>query len=130
MRFDIPSKDDSTSALNVVIKAAVIITVTVEVLESLLTFKVLELDDHVRVDILNSLHELVHELLLDAYGDTLLAKTKVQRVLEVGLVVGTSVDDNGQSLARINASSSSVQGQLANLSQVSTDILRMALYMR
>lgn len=115
MGLNIPSEDDSSSSLDVIVEAAVGVTVAVEVLESLLALEVLELDDHVGVDVLNSLHELVHELLLDAYGNTLLAKTKVQGVLEVGLVVSAGVNDNRQSLARVNASSSSVQGQLANL---------------
>lgn len=91
------------------------VAVAVEIAESLLTLKVLKLDNHVRVHLLGSLHELVHELLLDSNARALLAQTKVQRVLEVVLVVGTAVQDDGQSLVGVDTSSSSVQRKLADL---------------
>lgn len=60
----LPSKNDSTSTLDIVVETLVAVSVTVQVLEGLLGLKVLKLDDHLRVDLLDGRHELVHELLL------------------------------------------------------------------
>lgn len=112
---DIPSENDSTSALDVIVEATVRVAVAVQVAESLFTLKVLKLDNHVRVDLLGGLHELVHELLLDANRGALLAQAKVERILEVVLVVCTAVQDDGQSLVGVDTGGGSVQRKLADL---------------
>lgn len=112
---NVAAKNHSASALDVIVEASVAVPVAVEVVEGLGALKVLELDNHVGVHLLDSIHELVHELLLDAYGDALLAQTQVQGVLEVSLVVGASVENNGQSLFRVDACGGSIQSKLADL---------------
>ena len=91
------------------------VLIPVEILEGLLSLKVLELDDHVRIHILDSLHELVHKLLLLGRVDALLAQTEVERVLQVGLVVGAAVKYDGQGLLGMDTGGGGVQGELANL---------------
>lgn len=94
------------------------VSITIEILEGLFTFEIFKLDNHVRIYLLYGIHKVVHEFLLDVYGRTLLSKTKIQGILQVGLVVGATVQDDGESLGRVNACGSRVQGQLANLSSV------------
>lgn len=120
--LSLPSKDDSTSTLDVIVEGTVSVAVSVQVVESLLTLEVLELDNHVRVHLLDSSHELIHELLLDGNRGALLAQTQVEGVLQVSLVVGATVENDGQALGRVDTSGGSVQGQLANLNNtVSND---------
>jgi hypothetical protein len=112
---NLPAEDHGTSTLDVIVEALVLVAVAVEVVEGLLTLEVLELHHHVRVDVGASLHELVHEGLLLGGRRALGPQAEVQRVPEVGLVVGAAVEDNGQRLLRVDTGGSSVQGQLADL---------------
>lgn len=64
-RNNSPSQDDGTSSLDVIVETLVLVAVARKVVEGLLCLEVLELCEHVRKDVGNSLHELVHELLLD-----------------------------------------------------------------
>lgn len=116
---NLPGEDNSSSSLDIIVEALVLIAVPIEVVESLFTFKVLKLHNHVREDFSGSLHELVHELLLLGNRDTLLTKAQVERVLQVGLVGGTAVEDDRERLVRVNTSSSRVQSQLTDLVHVS-----------
>lgn len=115
---NVTAENDGTGALDVVVEAAVGVAVAVEVVEGLFTLKVLKLDNHVGVDLLDGIHELVHKVLLDALGSTLLADAEVEGVLEVGLVVRASVENNGQSLFGVNTGGGSVQRKLANLQRL------------
>lgn len=112
---DVTGQDDGTSSLDVVVEAAVLVAVAVEVVEGLLGLKVLELDGHVGVDLGNSLHELVHEGLLLGNGDTLRADAKVEGVLQVVLVVGSGVEDNGEGVLGVDAGGTGVEGELSDL---------------
>ena len=111
----IPGEDDGTGALDIIIKALLGVPIPVEVLEGLFGLKVLELDDHVRVDLLDGGHELIHELLLHGGGDTLLAQAQVQGVLQVGLIVGAAVEDDGKRLLGVDTGGGGVQSELADL---------------
>lgn len=134
----LPSENDSSSSLDVVVEALVAVAVPVEVVEGLLALKILELNTagrsagypcaarkrhlhHVGVDLGGSLHELVHEFLLLRHGNALGAQTQVERVLQVGLIRGAAVEDDGQRLLRVDAGRGRVQSQLANLMRVSRD---------
>lgn len=113
--MNLPAKNNSASSLDIVIEAPAGVPVSVQVLECLLTLKVLELHNHVGIHFLHGFHELVHEVLLDGEFWTLLSKTQVQGILEVGLIVGTAVQDNRQRLLGADTCSSGIQSQLANL---------------
>lgn len=80
-----------------------------------MALEILELNDHVGEDIVNSLHELIHESLLLLEGRALLAQTQVEGVAEIILIVGTAIQDNRESLVGVNTGSASVERQLANL---------------
>jgi len=109
-QFDLPSKNDSTSTLNIVIEALVLVPIPVEVVEGLFTLEVFELHNHFREDITGSLHELIHELLLLGHRDTLGAKTQIQRIFQVGLVGGTAIQDDWEGLVGVDTGSRDVQG--------------------
>lgn len=111
---NLPSQHDSTGSLDVVVEALVLVTVTVEVVESLLGLKVLELHDHIWVDLLGGGHELVGKCLLLSNGWALLAESKVELILQVGLIVGTAVQHDRQGLAGVDTGGRSVKSQLAN----------------
>ena len=115
---NIPSENDSTGTLDIIVKAPVGVLIAVKILECLLGLEILKLDDHVGVDILDGFHELIHELLLVGCVHTLMAQTEVQRVLEIGLVVGTTVQDNGEGLLGVDAGGSGIQRELANLEEL------------
>lgn len=120
----VPCQDDGTSTLDVIVEAPVLVSVTSQVVEGLLGLEVLELDDHVGVDLSHGLHEFVHELLGDSRGGTPGTKTEVQRVLQVGLIVGTRVQHNGKGLAGVDTSSAGVERQLANLGRCQPQVHR------
>ena len=115
VQVNVPAKNNGTSTLDIVIESAVAISITIQVVECLFAVEVFKLDNHVGVHFLHRFHKLVHELLLNFYGGTLLSKTQVHGILQVGLIVGTAIQDDGQSLGGMDARGSSVQGQLANL---------------
>lgn len=96
-------------------EATVLVTVSVEVAKGLLRLKVLELHNHVGEDVTDSLHELVHESLLLLVGRALLSQTQVEGVLEVLLIVGTAVEDDGEGLLGVDTSSAGVKSELADL---------------
>lgn len=108
--MNVPAENHGTGPLDIVIESSVCVSVTIQVVECLFTLKVFKLDYHVGVHFLHGFHELIHELLLDLERGALLSETQVQGVLQVGFVVGTAVQDNGQSLVRVNACGSRVQG--------------------
>jgi hypothetical protein len=113
--MDLPSKHNGTSALDIVIECPVGISVSVQVVEGLFTVEILKLDYHVGVHFFDGLHELVHEVLLILIRNSLLAQTQVERVLQIRLVVGAAVQNDGQGLGRVNACSRRVQSQFTNL---------------
>lgn len=72
----IPSKDDSSSTLDVIVEDLLVL-VPLEVGKGLLGLEVLELDDHIRVHIRHGLHELIHELTCLIDGHALMAEAKI-----------------------------------------------------
>lgn len=75
--------------LDVIVEHAVqlgVEPVTVQVVEGLLGLKILKLDNHVGVDLLDGVHDLVAEVLLLLDRGTLGAQTKVERVAQVLLL--------------------------------------------
>lgn len=101
--------------MDIIVEALVVIAITVEVVEGLLTLEVFKLHNHIWVDFLGSLHELVHEVLLLAHGNALGAQTQVEGILQVRLISSTAVQDNRESLLRVNTGRSCVEGQFADL---------------
>lgn len=96
-------------------EATVLVTVSVQVAKGLLRLKVLKLHDHVGEDVTDSLHELIHERLLLLVGGALLSQAKVEGVLEVFLVVCTTVEHDGEGLLGVDTSSAGVKSELADL---------------
>jgi hypothetical protein len=107
---NLPSKDDGSSSLNVIVEALVGIPITVQVVEGLFALEIFKLNDHLWVDFLGSFHELIHEVLLLTHGDALRAQSEVQRILQVCLIGSTAVQDNGEGLFWMNTGSSCVEG--------------------
>lgn len=113
--MDLPSKDNGTSALDIVIESPVGISVSVQVVESLFAVEIFKLDYHVGVHFFNGLHEFVHEVLLILVGHSLLAQTQIEGVLQVRLVVCAAVENDGQGLGGVNARSRRIQSKFADL---------------
>ncbi|KAG7144875.1 hypothetical protein HYQ46_006384 [Verticillium longisporum] len=111
---NVATENDSSSALDVVVEAAVLVAVAVEVVESLLGVEVLKLHNHVGEHLSSSLHELVHERLLRLKRDALVTETEVEGVLEVVLVVGARVENDGQSLGGVDTSGTRLAYRNAN----------------
>lgn len=111
---NLPSQNNGSSSLDVVIEALVSVSVTVQIIEGLFGLEILKLNHHVGIDLLGGCHELVHEILLLLDRRALLPQTHVKLVFEVALVVGATVENNGQGLGGIDACASSVECQLAD----------------
>jgi hypothetical protein len=101
--------------LDIVVEAFVGVAVAFEVTECLFALEILELYDHLRVNLFGGLHEIIHELLLDLSRRALLAEAEVEGVLEVGLIVRAAVEDDGKSLLGVDAGSTCVESELTNL---------------
>ena len=112
-----PSKDDSTGALDIIIECPVGISISVQIVEGLFAVKVFELDDHVGIHLLHGIHEFIHECLLLLKGNSPLAQAQVEGILEIGLVVGASIQDDGQSLRGVNTSGRNIQSQFTDLQE-------------
>ena len=91
------------------------VPVSVQVVKGLLALKVLELDNHIGVDLLNGLHEVIHKLLLDLQRGTLLPETEIQRIIEIGHVICATVQDDWERLGGVDACCGSIERQLSNL---------------
>jgi len=72
----VPSQDDSSSSLDVVVEDLLVL-VPLEICEGLLGLEVLELYNHIRIYVGHGLHELIHEFTCLLYRDTLLTETKI-----------------------------------------------------
>lgn len=106
----IPCKDNGTGSLNIIVKALVVIAIPVEVIERLLALEILKLHDHVRIDVLGGRHELVHELLLLGNRRPLGTQAEVEGILQVGLVGGSAIQDNGEGLLGVDTGCGGIQG--------------------
>lgn len=106
-------------------EATVLVAVSVEVAKGLLRLEVLELHNHVGEDVTDSLHELVHESLLLLVGGALLSQTQVEGVLQVLLIVGTAVEDDGEGLLGVDTSSAGVKSELADLRRNVSSVLEV-----
>ena len=68
----------------------------------------------VREHFLHRLHELVHKRVQLSGGNPRLAKSKVQRVVEQGLIVGPEIKVNWQQVLRGDAGAGRVKLKFAN----------------
>lgn len=105
---NVTTENDGTSTLDVIVEALVLVAVAVEESKGLLGLKVLELNEHLGVNLGASSHELIHELLHHLERGSLGTETKVKRIPQVVLIGGTAIQNNWQGLAGVDTGSASV----------------------
>ena len=83
----------STSTLDIVIEYRYLCTflVSLEVVEGVLSREIFKLDKDLREDVINSLHEFVHEGIHFSVSDPLLSKAEIERIFQVLGIVGTKL---------------------------------------
>jgi hypothetical protein len=116
----LPSKNDGTSSLDIIVEALLHL-IPLQVLESFLGLEILELDQHVGVHFLHSRHELIHKFKGNLRRDSLLSQTQIQGIAKIMLIRGTAIQDNRKCLLGVDTSCASVQGKFADLQTVSGD---------
>ena len=84
----------SASALNVVVEAAVFVTVAFEQFETVLVAKVLELHEHVRPALRHLLHEYIEEFDVFVEAQAWMLVANVELIGEQCFVVGPHVDSD------------------------------------
>jgi hypothetical protein len=90
-RVDPPRQGDAGRALNIVVVAAHLVAVAGEQSDCIGPGPVLEVDTAVRENLLNRLHELIHEGVKLFSRGPVLPQAEIERIAEIGFVIRPGV---------------------------------------
>jgi len=111
---DQPGKDDSCRALDVVVVAGHLVAVASQQGNGIDAGPVLEMNATVREDFLHRLHELVHESVQLLGTGTMPPQADVERIAQIGFVVGAGIQVHRQETFRRHTRRRRVELQLSD----------------
>src|SRR5690242_17965735 len=105
---------DGSRALNIVVEGNELIAIAVQDWAGVRFGKVLPLKERVRELLFHGLNETIDEIIVFVTGDSFVAPSEVLGIGEALLIVGSHVENDGQSLRGRDASNQSVERELAD----------------